>query len=105
MTLDQYISWINSCEDILSSLDRKYDGSCPCFWHRKKVEGKYIQVHGHCWRTTVNSRKGGCTCPFSGVHLRGSFTRAQLMRVGRAIKKRLDELEWSQWSIRVDNGR
>ena len=102
MKLQQYIDWIKSREDILSALDRKYEGACPCFWHKKKVDGKYIQVRGHCWRTTVNAMVDGCSCQYSGIHLRGDFTRAELMRVGKAIKQQLDELGWTHWSIRID---
>jgi hypothetical protein len=89
--------------DYPQHLDKGYEGSCPCFYYNPTVEGKRLVIHGHCWRTTVNSVIGGCKCEYNGVHISGKLPKKDLLKIGKAFKKQLDAQKWySEWDLVID---
>jgi hypothetical protein len=101
MKTDTLIKEINKFElNIQKYFDKKFDGACPCFWGRKSVEGYYITLHGHCWRTTGNSLVGGCKCSFNGLHIKSKMPLKKLKPIIKAIKEQLDSQKWySEWEV------
>ncbi len=95
MKLDTFIKKINDtdCFGIQSLLDKKNSGSCPCFWATKTIDGKRVSIHGHCWRVCRE-------CNHNGLHITGEFPKKDLMKIAKALKKKLDEQEWySEYEI------
>jgi len=77
-------------------IDKKFGGSCPCFWGRLKVGGHYIGLHGHCWR----SEEDGGNCPYNGLHIRSKLPKKEIEPLIKAIVKKLNAQKWySKWDI------
>lgn len=92
MKVESFIEKIRTI-DYPFSLDRKFEGNCPCFYIKKTFEGKTVILDGHCWRTCSE-------CPGCGIHVRGTLAKCQLKHIARELKKRLDEQDWyGEWSI------
>ena len=102
--IDEFIKQIKESEYIYSYLDKDFEGSCPCFHSKRKIEGEWVYFDAHCWRTTINSIRGGCDCPYSGIHLKSKLPHKDLLRIGRALVKKLNEMEWSSWTLKIDKG-
>ncbi|GEM_PF-3282544 len=96
MTINDLIKEVESLDewDVQKHFDKDYDGGCPCFWSRRKVDGRMIEIHGHCWRTTGDGIRGSCNCAYNGLHVTGKLPRKDLMKIARAFKKKLDKQEW-----------
>lgn len=88
-TIDELIKEIKSLDyyDIQRHFDPGNDGGCPCFWCDLKVEGKKIEIHGHCWRTCQE-------CAFNGLHVTGALSVPKLTRIAKAFKSKLDKQKW-----------
>ena len=84
-----FIRQINATDhyEIQSLLDKKHDGECPCFWATKVIDGKKISIHGHCWRVCME-------CSYNGLHVSGKLLKKDLMRIARALKRKLDKQKW-----------
>lgn len=102
MKLEQFLKEIKEADYIYSYLDKNFNGSCPCFRGKKKIEGAWVYFNAHCWRTTINSYVGGCDCPYSGIHLKSKLPRKDLLKIGRAVKKILNDMKWSEWTLKID---
>lgn len=102
MKLQEYIDWIKAQDHIISALDKDYEGHCPCFYHKKKIGKSWVIIQAHCWRTTINSMIDGCDCPYAGVHISGKLPKKDLEKIGKAVKKKLVELDWCDWALRID---
>ena len=88
--------------DYPQELDKKWNGECPCFWCNPIINGHRIKIHGHCWRTTDNGKRGGCKCLNNGLHITGKLPKKDLMKLAKAFKKKLDRQQWySIWEIEV----
>jgi len=102
------LTFIKKIEDIdyIFSLDKKFDGACPCFDWSYTVDGFKVTASGHCWRTTVNGIIGGCKCPHSGVHLWSDMPKKDFKLIGKALGKRLDEADWyGHWEVVYEHTR
>lgn len=87
-TIGELITEIRLTEPprIQSLFDKKYDGSCPCFWGSKLVGGHRLYVHGTCWRVA----KVG----MQDLYVYGKFSERELKLIGSHIKAKLDQQEW-----------
>lgn len=101
MKLEQFLKEIKDADYIYSYLDKDFEGSCPCFHGKKKIDGELVYFDAHCWRTTINSIVGGCDCPYSGIHIKSKLPRKDLLKIGRVVKRKLDEGGWSHWTLKV----
>lgn len=87
-TIEDLIALINRTEPdhIQGLFDRKFDGSCPCFWGSKLIDGHRLYVHGTCWRVAKVGNQD--------LYVWGNFVKNDIRRVGEAIKRKLDRQEW-----------
>ena len=84
MTIQTFIYKIKQM-DYPQSLDKDYDGACPCFSVTKTIEGKRVHILGRCWRVSENMQD---------LYVWGNLPERDLRRVGRELKKQLDKQEW-----------
>jgi len=89
MTTEELINKVKKM-DYPQELDKSYEGSCPCFWYKPIIDGRKIEIHGHCWRTNID----GCNCSFNGLHITGSLSVAKLTKIAKTFKKQLDKQNW-----------
>ena len=84
--------------------DKKFEGSCPCFWGKKKIGEYYIELHGHCWRTCPDMNAGKSHyCSFNGLHVTSDMPKKELRPIIGIIKHKLDEQEWyDKWEVHYD---
>lgn len=73
--------------DYPQQLDPDYDGSCPCFAVNLEVVGHIVVIEGSCWRVSMS-------CDKQDLRLNSSLPRDELLRVGAALKQKLDAQEW-----------
>ena len=93
--MNKFLEEIKSI-DYIFNLDKQFEGSCPCFDFKRKIDGFKLTVSGHCWRTD----RGKVECPYSGVHLWSDMPLADLKKIGKALGKRLDEADWyGHWEV------
>lgn len=68
-----------------------FDG-CPCF-HAQCGD---ILIDGHCWRICRS-------CEYCGVHVTGEAPKALKRRVGKAMKRALDRMDWyGKWTLKYE---
>lgn len=80
-------------------LDKSFSGSCPCFSARLKINGHYLNLYGHCWRSCSGMDKSKW-CEFNGLHIKTKLTKKEIAPLIKAIVKELDEQEWySKWKV------
>jgi len=75
--------------------EKGYDGHCPCFNGKFKIDGKKYAVWGRCWRVSDN------------VQDLNIFTKSRAkkktMQIAEAIKKILDAQEWyNPYTIQIN---
>jgi len=70
---------------IQKFLDKRHNGSCPCFSCRHMIERKVLHVWGRCWRVSDNAQD---------LHVWGSLAKEDLIVIGKLIKKCLDKQKW-----------
>jgi hypothetical protein len=80
-------------KDYPQKLEKKWDGSCPCFTASPVVDGYKIELRGHCWRTCME-------CKYNGLHVKSKMPKKELKEIVKEIKKELDKQKWySKWEI------
>ena len=68
---------------IQKFFEKDYEGSCPCFSGKRTEGGKSVNVRGRCWRVSEFAQD---------LYVWGDHP--DLKKIGRAIKKNLDDQEW-----------
>ena len=100
-TVDQFVEEIKKME-YTQTLDKKYEGACPCFTVSKNIEGYRVYIHGHCWRSGANwgdTSQSGC-----GLHAKSKMPKCRLKYIVRTLKKQLDKQDWyGEWHIVYEN--
>jgi hypothetical protein len=88
MTTDELIAKINSmdCYKVQTYFERTNDHHCPCFYGRKKIDGKMITFDGRCWRLVKGYNQT--------VTVSGSLSRSKLQAISDAIAAKLTEQKW-----------
>ena len=86
MTIQELIDKVKTM-DYPQQLDKGYGGECPCFWYYPIINGKRIEIHGHCWRTCKK-------CAYNGLHISGKLPLTALTRIAKAFKVKLDRQKW-----------
>ena len=61
-----------------------WEGTCPCFEGKIKIDDKIIKVWGRCWRVSDNEQD---------LHIYGKDIKFN-EEIGKWIKKALDKQEW-----------
>jgi hypothetical protein len=86
--MKELLKQIKSFKDgwgIQKLFDPDFEGSCPCFCGKVKVDGKTLRVWGRCWRVSKNDQD---------LHIGGTLSKEDLLVIGTAIKKALDKQNW-----------
>lgn len=63
-------------------------GGCPCCL----IHGSCFEVRVHCWRTCDQ-------CEFSGIHISGSVSDEEKMRIAEYIRDHNGWTEATEWQI------
>ncbi len=79
-----------SAYDLRPFMDDEGYRQCPCF----EIEVPGFQAVGHCWRTTLTGRRGGCACDGVGLHVWGDA------ELGQRIAALLTANDWyGEWPL------
>lgn len=84
MRKDTFLKKLRETDDMQRFWSSEYEGSCPCFWGEKIVDGETVGFHGRCWRVSDHSQD---------LYAWGTdkkFTK----EVAQIVKKALDEQKW-----------